>query len=62
MRAFNTHPLALAEYRSKTAASRVEPAYAYRCKRCKAEQYHVAGRKKHPVAGWICPACVAKSA
>lgn len=57
MRAFNPHPTALAEYRAKTDANQASPAYAYRCKRCKVAQYHVAGRKKHPVAGWICPAC-----
>lgn len=64
MSLFNTHPMALSEFRRGTdrGASRdknVRP-YAYKCKKCGAEMETMAGRRKYQFGGWICPECAAK--
>ncbi|MEF8755959.1 MAG: hypothetical protein V5B60_18835 [Accumulibacter sp.] len=61
---FNTHPLALAEFRQRTdrnvrKASTVT-AYAYKCRKCLGELKSTAGRRKYQLGGWICPECAAK--
>ena len=64
MSLFNTHPLALYEFRRGTdrGAARAHnvSTYAYKCKKCGAEMQTMAGRRKYQFGGWICPECAAK--
>ena len=64
MSMFNTHPIALHEFRARTAADQGRTqgimTYSYKCRRCGAEMRKTVGRKKHASGnGWICPGCVA---
>lgn len=64
MSMFNTHPLALAEFRQRTDrnAGRASPvmAYAFECKKCGAKPKSTAGRRKYEFGGWVCAECAAK--
>lgn len=57
MSLFNTHPLAISEFRQRTEKATTVTTYAYKCKKCRAEMKSTAGRRKYQFGGWICPEC-----